>query len=205
MGKNERNNGTSSTGNSTANGIPQSTQTHTTKYQNDEKPSKKIFCIKSLINLLIYAICILSLSISLYLSYRHHELEINVKSLMYLENKVMRLESDLDELRQKTNRVVINQNRDSIIGVDDDAASSSSNDDDLSYATKLPPHVFGEITRLKRDVSNLKMARQRQQRQSGAQSPNENCMCPPGESLYCIEGLENIFIRYVNCFGFTLM
>jgi hypothetical protein len=182
MGKNERNNGTNSTGNNS--GIPQSTQTHTSKYQNDDqKPSKKVFCIKSLINLLIYTTCILSLSISLYLSYRHHELEINVKSLMYLEHKVMRLESDLDELRQKTNRMVINPNRDSIIGVDDDAASSSSNDDDSSYANKLPPHVFGEITRLKRDVSNLKMARQRQQRQTGAQSPNENCLCPPGESL----------------------
>lgn len=183
MGKNERNNGINGTGNNnTTHGIPQSTQTHTTKYQNDDqKPSKKIFCIKSLINLLIYTTCILSLSISLYLSYRHHELEINVKSLMYLEHKVMRLESDLDELRQKTNRVVINQNRDSIIGVYDDAASSS--DDDSSYANKLPPHVFGEITRLKRDVSNLKMARQRQQRQSGAQSPNENCLCPAGESL----------------------
>lgn len=188
MGKSERSNGT----NSTTHGIPQSTQTHTTKYQNDDqKPSKKVFCIKSLLNLLIYVICILSLSISLYLSYRHHELEINVKSLMYLDHKVMRLESDLDELIQKTNRLVINQNRDSIIGVDDDAASSSFssvNDDDSSYASKLPPHVFGEITRLKRDVSNLKMSRQRQQRQTphSQSSPNENCLCPPGESLYFV-------------------
>lgn len=177
MGKNERNNGIDSS----THGIPQSTQTHTTKYQNDDrKPSKTVFCIKSFINLLIYAVCILSLSISLYLSYRHHELEINVKSLMYLDHKVMRIENDLDELIQKTNRFVINQNRDSIIGVDDDIASSTSNDDDSNYDNKMPPHVFGEITRLKRDVSNLKMTR-RQQRQSGAQSPNE-CMCPPGES-----------------------
>lgn len=180
MGKNEKN---YSTSNDSTNGIPQSTETHTTKYQNeDQKPSNKVFCIKSFINLLIYAICILSLSISLFLSYRHHELELNVKSLMYLEHKVMRIESDLDDLIHKTNRIVINQNRDSIIGVDDDLASSS-NDDDSNYTNKLHPHVFGEITRLKRDVSNLKMVRQRQQRQTGAQSPNESCLCPPGKSL----------------------
>lgn len=163
MGKNEKSeNGTN------ANGIPQSPTTQ--KCQNDDrKPSSKFFCIKSLVNLLIYAICILSLSISIYLSYRHHELENNVKSLMYLDKKVSRIESDLEELMRKT---AINGDvrRDSIIGDD--------GDDD--YVAKLPVHhVFGELSRLKRDVS--KMARR--QRQAGAQSPNENCLCPPGESL----------------------
>jgi hypothetical protein len=182
-----------------------------TRYQNDDqkKPSTSRFCIKFLINLLIYAICILSLSISLYLSYRHQQLEVSVKNLLYLDERVLRVESDLDALILKTNRLhsttsssAINQNsdddgddddedddestllrRDSIIGLGSAAGldgASSANDNSITV-NKLPAHVFSEITRLKRDVSNLKMARR--QRQSGAQqSPNENCLCPPGES-----------------------
>lgn len=216
-------------------GIPQSvdtpTQTYTmspttTRYQNDDqmKPSANKFCIKFLLSLLIYVICILSLSISLYLSYRHQQLEYNVKSLMYLDNKVMRIERDLDELIHKTNRLysttstsTINQNlvddndgddgddddddgdddemaflrRDSIIIANDinnnnhnnnrvGLEASSSNDDSI-IVNKLPAHVFSEITRLKRDVSNLKMARRQRQAAGIQQSPNENCLCPPGE------------------------
>lgn len=164
------------------NGIPQSpstpAQSHkatsTKKCQNDDqKPSK---CIKFLVNLLIYATCILSLSISVYLSYRHQQLESNVKSLMYLDKRVMRIEYDLDELIRTTQTTInANDKRDS----KDD--SDSVNFDD-SMVQKLPVHVFSEITRLKRDVSNLKTAR-RQRQTAGLQSPNENCMCPAGESL----------------------
>lgn len=198
-----------SSNNDKSKGLPQSidqptqtymsTTTTTTKYQNDDQkmPSANKMCIKFLINLLIYVICILSLSISLYLSYRHQELEHNVKNLIYLENKVMRIESDLDELIQKTNRLysttsssTINQNivdddestmrRDSIIIGDNVELDASSNEDSI-IVNKLPVHVFSEITRLKRDVSNLKMAR-RQRQTAVQQSPNENCLCPPGES-----------------------
>lgn len=190
--------------------IPQPTQTYMSpmtssiKYQNngDQKmPSANKFCIKFLINLLIYVICILSLSISLYLSYRHQQLEYSVKNLIYLESKVMRIDNDLDELIQKTNRLypttaaaTINQNlvdddesmvrRDSIINGDNAESDASSNDDSI-IVDRLPVHVFSEITRLKRDVSTLKMAR-RQRQTGGQQSPNENCLCPPGESqLLC--------------------
>jgi len=224
--------------NSSSNGIPQfvdttqpptaaSAMTHkspTTKCQNDDhqKPSSghnNDLCIKFLINLLIYAICILSLSISCYLSYRQAQLESNVKSLMYLDNKVLRIESDLDDLIRKTSRLypslniaeTINNNgayestkRDSIIAAgdsidvvdaddddddaNDDESSSSSNSnrtngDGGPIVNKLPVHVYSEITRLKRDVSNLKMAR-RQRQTNVQQSPNENCLCPPGESLH---------------------
>jgi hypothetical protein len=183
------------------NGIPQSVDTPTQtsmptiKYQNDDqKPSNS--CIKFLISLLIYVICILSLSISLYLSYRHQQLEYNVKSLMYLDNKVMRIESDLNDLIQKTNRLytassttttTINQNvdemvrRDSIIGDNVELDATSNNNDDSIAVNKLPVHVYSDITRLKRDISNLKMAR-RQRQTAAHQSPNENCLCPPGES-----------------------
>jgi hypothetical protein len=188
MGKNNGISSSTASNNGGTNGIPQ--QLH--KCQNDDqKPSTKSFCIKSLVNLLIYVICILSLSISLYLSHRQHELESNVKSLMYLDNKVARIESDLNELILKTNRLAtINQSgelqrRDSINADEDnddgDASSDDLDDDGRNYVNKLPvQHVFGEITRLKRDVSNLKMARR--QRQTGAQSPND-CLCPAGESL----------------------
>lgn len=213
----------SSSSNDKSKGLPQSVDTPTqtygmssamtttpTKYQNDDqkKPSTSRFCIKFLINLLIYVICILSLSISLYLSYRHQQLEYSVKNLMYLDQRVSRVESDLDSLIQKTNRLysttsssTINQNlgdddgdddddddeeestilrRDSIIAANNAGLDASSNRDNSITVNKLPVHVFSEITRLKRDVSNLKMARR--QRQSGAQqSPNENCLCPPGE------------------------
>lgn len=174
MGKSEKSNDTST-------GIPQSHNNKTNICQkDDQKPSKKIFCIKSLVNLLIYVICILSLSISLYLSYRHHELASNVKSLMYLDNKVARIEIDLNDLIQKTNR--LQARRDSIITDTDDDDDDNDEDGEDFVNTNMPVHhVFGELSRLKRDVSNLKIARR--QRQTGAQSPNENCLCPPGESL----------------------
>lgn len=158
------------------NGLPQSSPTptqsnkatSTKKCRNgDQTPSS---CIKFLINLLIYATCILSLSISVYLSYRHQQLENNVKSLMYLDKRVMRIEYDLDELMRST-QATINSERDS----NDDSANV-----DDPIVKKLPVHVFSEITRLKRDVSDLKSARR--QRQTAQQSPNENCMCPAGES-----------------------
>lgn len=130
--------------------------------QNDDQTPSK--CIKFLINLLIYAICILSLSISVYLSYRHQQLESNVKSLLYLDKRVLRIENDLDELIRST----INERRDGDEVVDD------------SMVKTLPVHVYSELTRLKRDVSNLKTAR-RQRQTAIQQSPNENCMCPAGE------------------------
>lgn len=162
------------------NGIPQSCSTpaqsnkatSTKKYQNgDQTPSS---CIKFLINLLIYATCILSLSISVYLSYRHQQLESNVKSLMYLDKRVMRIEYDLDELIRST-QSTINEN-------DRSDSNADSVDIDDTIVKKLPVHVYSEITRLKRDVSNLKTAR-RQRQTAIQQSPNENCMCPAGESL----------------------
>lgn len=161
------------------NGIPQSpstpAQSHkatsTKKCQNDDQTPSK--CIKFLINLLIYATCILSLSISVYLSYRHQQLESNVKSLMYLDKRVMRIEYDLDELIRTTQSTInANERRDS---------KDDSFDIDDSMVQKLPVHVYSEITRLKRDVSNLKTAR-RQRQTAIQQSPNENCMCPAGES-----------------------
>lgn len=158
---------------SDANGIPQSSNhkaTSTKKCQNDDQTPSK--CIKFLVNLLIYATCILSLSISVYLSYRHQQLESNVKSLMYLDKRVMRIEYDLEEL-MRTTRATINADE-----------QRDANDDitvDDSIVKKLPVHVYSEITRLKRDVSNLKTAR-RQRQTAIQQSPNENCMCPAGES-----------------------
>lgn len=158
---------------SDANGIPQSSNhkaTSTKKCQNDDQTPSK--CIKFLVNLLIYATCILSLSISVYLSYRHQQLESNVKSLMYLDKRVMRIEYDLEEL-MRTTRATINADE-----------QRDDNDDitvDESIVKKLPVHVYSEITRLKRDVSNLKTAR-RQRQTAIQQSPNENCMCPAGES-----------------------
>lgn len=158
---------------SDANGIPQSSNhkaTSTKKCQNDDQTPSK--CIKFLVNLLIYATCILSLSISVYLSYRHQQLESNVKSLMYLDKRVMRIEYDLEEL-MRTTRATINADE-----------QRDANDDitvDESIVKKLPVHVYSEITRLKRDVSNLKTAR-RQRQTAIQQSPNENCMCPAGES-----------------------
>lgn len=159
------------------NGLPQSSPTpaqsnkatSTKKCRSgDQTPSS---CIKFLINLLIYATCILSLSISVYLSYRHQQLESNVQSLMYLDKRVMRIENDLDEL-MRTTQATINSERDS----NDDSANV-----DDPIVKKLPVHVFSEITRLKRDVSDLKSAR-RQRQAAVQQSPNENCMCPAGES-----------------------
>jgi flagellar motor switch/type III secretory pathway protein FliN len=157
------------------NGIPQSApaQSHkatsTKKCQNDDQTPSK--CIKFLVNLLIYATCILSLSISVYLSYRHQQLESNVKSLMYLDKRVMRIEYDLDELI-RTTQTTINAND----------RSDTKDESDESTVSKLPVQVYSEITRLKRDVSNLKTAR-RQRQTAIQQSPNENCMCPAGESL----------------------
>lgn len=161
------------------NGIPQASSnpshshkaTSTKKCQNDDqKPSN---CIKFLINLLIYATCVLSLSISVYLSYRHQLLESNVKSLMYLDKRVMRIEYDLEELIRTTQTTInAHERRDS---------NDDSVDVDDTIVKKLPVHVYSEITRLKRDVSNLKTAR-RQRQTAIQQSPNENCMCPAGES-----------------------
>lgn len=90
---------------------------------------------------------------------------------MYLDKRVMRIEYDLDEL-MRTTQATINAERDS--------SDDSANVDD-PIVKKLPVHVFSEITRLKRDVSDLKSAR-RQRQTAVQQSPNENCMCPAGES-----------------------
>lgn len=185
--------GKSSSNNDSTRIIPQSHNNTNPCQNDDQKPSSKVLCIKSLVNLLLYVICILSLSISLYLSYRHHELASNVKSLMYLDNKVARIEIDLDDLIRKTNNRLATVNegakRDSIFSDDDDANDNDEDDEDDTssddFVSKIPVHVFGELSRLKRDVSNLKMAR-RQRQTGGAQSPNENCLCPPGEALYIL-------------------
>lgn len=162
---------------SDTNGLPQSPSapskshkaTSTKKCQNDDQTPSN--CIKLFINVLIYATCILSLSISVYLSYRHQQLESNVQSLLYLDKRVMRLEYDLEELI-RTTQSTINERRD---------PNDSVDDVDDSIVKKLPVHVYSEITRLKRDVSNLKSGR-RQRQTAIQQSPNENCMCPAGES-----------------------
>jgi hypothetical protein len=158
-----------------SNGLPQSEsaqhKTMRVKQQNDNDTmpsSSSSSCIKFLINLLIYAICILSLSISVYLSYRHQQLENNVKSLMYLDNRVVRLEFELNELiRSQQQRRDTSQDDGVIISTVDDGKGA------------MVQRYYSEITRLKRDVSTLRETTKRQQRQT---SPNENCMCPPGES-----------------------
>lgn len=120
-------------------------------------------CIKFLINLLIYAICILSLSISVYLSYQHQKLENNVKSLMYLDNRVARLEFEFEEIIRSQQR---DNSEDGRVTVDDGKGA-------------MVTRYYSEITRLKRDVTTLKESSRRHLRQAGS-SPNE-CMCPPGE------------------------
>lgn len=157
-----------------SNGLPQSeaAQQHKTmrvKQQNDNdtSPSSSSSCIKFLINLLIYAICILSLSISVYLSYRQTQLEYNVKNLMYLDDRVMNLEVKMVELMQSQRR----QDDGVIVGTVDDGKGA------------MVQRYYSEITRLKRDVSTLRETSKRQLRQT---SPNENCMCPPGESYNII-------------------
>ena len=177
-------------------GIPQSmdtliqTQKSQSNYKQDQKPS--IYCIKSFINICIYTICILSLSISLYLNYRHNQLEISVKSLLFLDNKVIKIEHDLDELIRKTNSLYLpkNHNIDELMKRDLnlvkkadgllqlDETISSINDNDV-IEKKLPFNVFTDLHRLKRDVSNLKMARRQRQTAIQQQSPNE-CLCTTG-------------------------
>ncbi|CRK86604.1 CLUMA_CG000442, isoform A [Clunio marinus] len=153
----------------TTHGLPQSPSfkiKSTKASKNDDQASSK--CIKFLINLLIYATCILSLSISVYLSYRHQQLESNVRSLMYLDKRVSQIEYDLEELTRTQTAFSEDERRETVSF-------------DETIVKKLPVHVYSEISRLKRDVSNLKTAR-RQRQTAIQQSPNENCMCPPGES-----------------------
>lgn len=176
-------------------GIPQSvdtpiqTQKSSNYKQDPQKPS--IYCIKSLINICIYTICILSLSISLYLNYRHNQLESSVKSLMFLDNKVFRIEHDLNELIRKTNSFYpsTNHNIDELVKRDLyiergdglpklDKTTPTNNDNDV-IEKKLSLHVFTDLHRLKRDVSNLKMARRQRQTSIQQQSPNE-CLCTTG-------------------------
>lgn len=84
----------------------------------------------------------------------------------------MRIEYDLDELMRNT-QTTINEQRES---------DGDSVDFDDTIVKKLPVHVYSEITRLKRDISNLKATR-RQRQTAIQQSPNENCMCSAGESF----------------------
>lgn len=166
----------------TSHGLPQTESASqksiraTKNNQNDNgdenlKPSTRTSsCIKFLINLLIYAICILSLSISVYLSYQHQKLENNVKSLMYLDNRVARLEFEFEEIIRSQQRDNAEDGRVVLDSIDDDGKGS------------MVKRYYSEITRLKRDVSTLKDSSRRHLRQSGL-SPSENCMCPPGESL----------------------
>ncbi|CAO1426265.1 unnamed protein product [Diamesa hyperborea] len=175
-------------------GIPQSvdtliqTQKSSNFKQDVQKPS--IYCIKSLINICIYTTCILSLSISLYLNYRHNQLESSVKNLLFLDNKVFKIEHDLDELIRKTNSLypTINNNIDELVKRDLsiergelpklDETTPTNNDNDV-IEKKLSLHVFTDLHRLKRDVSNLKMARRQRQTAIQQQSPNE-CLCTTG-------------------------
>lgn len=93
---------------------------------------------------------------------------------MYLDKRVMRIEYDLDELIRTTQTTInANERRD---------ANDESLDVDETIVKKLPVHVYSEISRLKRDISTLKTAR-RQRQTAIQQSPNENCMCPAGESF----------------------
>lgn len=177
-------------------GIPQSMDTliqtqKSSNYNQDlQKPS--IYCIKSLINVCIYTICILSLSISLYLNYRHNQLESSVKSLLFLDNKVFKIEHDLDELIRKTNILypTINHNIDELVkrelfiekdtdGLPKLNETTPTNNDNDVIENKLSLHVFTDLHRLKRDVSNLKMARRQRQTAIQQQSPNE-CLCTTG-------------------------
>lgn len=170
MGEQQKSSDTSLLPQPTYNRAQSHKATSTKKCQNgDPKPPS---CIKFFINLIIYAACILSLSISVYLNYRHQQLESDVKSLLLLDKRMLQIEYDLDKLI-RTTQTSPSANDQRVW--DDD----SGNVED-SIVRKLPVHVYSEITRLKRDVSNLKTAR-RQRQTAIQQSPNENCMCPAGE------------------------
>lgn len=191
------------------------------KRQHDEPKKSSKNCIKSFVNVLIYGICVISLLLSLYLNYRQQSLELEIKNLINLDNKVHQIEVDLNELIRKTNRFTnlddddisiqnYNSNKNNVnlnnnvsvrrdhrasaddtknilidgyyeeIHVDDPPLiNDASQINDPSIVKKLSPNIFNDLHRLKRDVSNLKMAR-RQRQTSIQQSPND-CLCPAGE------------------------
>lgn len=171
------------------NGLPQNTQNMDTSNHSDEPKAAK-YCLKSLINAVIYAICIISLGLSLYLNYRQSLIEDNIKNLLYLDNKVIRIETDLDDLIRKSNifYTQINQNRSKQTAVEEDAEGLPP----VDVVGKLSLNVFSDLHRLKRDVSTLKMARKQRQTAIQQSSPNE-CACPAGK---CKQITTNRFFGY---------
>lgn len=171
-----------------ANGLPQNTQNMDTSNHIDEPKAAK-YCLKSLINAVIYAICIISLGLSLYLNYRQSLIEDNIKNLLYLDNKVIRIETDLDDLIRKSNifYTLINQNRSKQTAVEEDIEGLPP----VEMVGKLSLNVFSDLHRLKRDVSTLKMARKQRQTAIQQSSPNE-CACPAGKCKQIKKLLWNV-------------
>jgi hypothetical protein len=149
---------------------------HNQYYQKHDAPKEApTTCIKSFISVLIYGICIISLVLSFYLNYRQQNLELELKKLIYLDNKVNQIEVNLNEVIRKIAEISDRQIDNENVVVQEELLDLV----DEPTIKKLPSNIFSDLHRLKRDVSTLKMAR-RQRQTAIQQSPNE-CLCPAGE------------------------
>lgn len=117
---------------------------------------------RSLVNFILYTLCVTSLGFSVYTSFRQSHLEDRVRHMRHLDDRITILEAKLQNSQYSPPGA---------------AASAEFTDVAANVMRKLSLQVAG-IQRLRRDVSHLQVAR-RERQASIQQSPE--CVCPPGK------------------------
>lgn len=132
---------------------------------------------RSLVNFILYTLCVTSLGFSVYTSFRQSHLEDRVRHMRHLDDRITILEAKIhhqQQQKQQLQQQQLQQQQQQTVSFSQPATAEFT--DVANVMRKLSLQVAG-IQRLRRDVSHLQVAR-RERQASIQQSPE--CVCPPG-------------------------
>lgn len=142
----------------------------------------------SFLDLFTYLFCTVSLVISIYTYYYQLSVENKVFKCNLLENRIEVIETQI--------RILEQQQQQQQSGATATHNRANKNDDEFpdvaNVVKKVALQEFG-LERLKRDISQLKLTRNRENRQASIQQSPE-CVCPAGKT-----NLTSFFLYLYKC------
>lgn len=142
----------------------------------------------SFLDLFTYLFCTVSLVISIYTYYYQLSVENKVFKCNLLENRIETIETQIRILEQQQARstatnIQQTHNKNNNIRLQEQQQHTRNEDefpDVANVVKKVALQEFG-LERLKRDISQLKLTRNRENRQASIQQSPE-CVCPAGKT-----------------------
>lgn len=151
----------------------------------------------SFLDLFTYLFCTVSLVISIYTYYYQLSVENKVFKFNLLENRIETIETQIRILEQQQSRYTATIHQQQTHNKNNEYTTRHEDEfpDVANVVKKVALQEFG-LERLKRDISQLKLTRKRENRQASIQQSPE-CVCPAGKTnlflFFTVSLVYNVF------------